>query len=118
MNSLSISEVFWRSFSRMAIMRTWRVSSTRSIIRRKKELLLGQKVAIGAGFDDRAMRIEPTVLVDVDPDSRVMTEEIFAPILPVLTWRKLEEAIEFVRSRPKPLALYLSLGIGAWKNAC
>ena len=56
------------------------------------------------------MRIEPTVLVDVDPDSRVMTEEIFAPILPVLTWRKLEEAIEFVRSRPKPLALYLFTG--------
>jgi aldehyde dehydrogenase (NAD+) len=76
----------------------------------KKELLLGQKVAIGGGFDDRAMRIEPTVLVDVDPDSRVMTEEIFAPILPVLTWRKLEEAIEFVRSRPKPLALYLFTG--------
>lgn len=76
----------------------------------KKELLLGQKVAIGGGFDDRTMRIEPTVLVDVDPDSRVMTEEIFAPILPVLTWRKLEEAIEFVRSRPKPLALYLFTG--------
>ncbi len=76
----------------------------------KKELLLGQKVAIGGGFDDRTMRIEPTVLVDVDPDSQVMTEEIFAPILPVLTWRKLEEAIEFVRSRPKPLALYLFTG--------
>lgn len=76
----------------------------------KKELLLGQKVAIGGGFDDRTMRIEPTVLVDVDPDSRVMTEEIFAPILPVLTWRKLEKAIEFVRSRPKPLALYLFTG--------
>ncbi len=76
----------------------------------KKELLLGQKAAIGGGFDDRAMRIEPTVLVDVDPDSRVMTEEVFAPILPVLTWRKLDEAIEFVRSRPKPLALYLFTG--------
>ncbi len=76
----------------------------------KKELLLGQKAVIGGGFDDRAMRIEPTVLVDVDPDSQVMTEEVFAPILPVLTWRKLEEAIEFVRSRPKPLALYLFTG--------
>ncbi len=76
----------------------------------KKELLLDQKVAIGGGFDDRTMRIEPTVLVDVDPESRVMTEEVFAPILPVLTWRRLDEAIGFVRSRPKPLALYLFTG--------
>lgn len=76
----------------------------------KKELLLDQKVAIGGGFDDQSMRIDPTVLVDVDPESRVMTEEVFAPILPVLTWRRLDEAIGFVRSRPKPLALYLFTG--------
>jgi aldehyde dehydrogenase (NAD+) len=73
----------------------------------KKALLAGQTVAFGGKFDDAKRKLEPTVLIDVDPDSPVMQEEIFGPILPVLTWKKLDEAIEFVRSRPKPLALYL-----------
>jgi aldehyde dehydrogenase (NAD+) len=47
------------------------------------------------------------VLIDVDPGALVMQEEIFAPILPVLTWTDLQEAVDFVRARPKPLALYL-----------
>src|SRR5690606_1880248 len=58
-------------------------------------------------FDDTTRKIDPTVLIDVDPESAVMQEEIFGPILPVLTWKKLDEAIEFIRIRPKPLALYL-----------
>lgn len=73
----------------------------------KKALLEGQTVVIGGGFDDVTRQIEPTVLIDVDPESAVMQEEIFAPILPVLTWKKLDQAIEFVRSREKPLSLYL-----------
>ncbi len=73
----------------------------------KKALLEGQTVAIGGKYDDTKHKLEPTVLIDVDPDSPVMQEEIFGPILPVLTWNKLDDAIEFVRSRPKPLALYL-----------
>ena len=73
----------------------------------KKALLAGQTVAFGGKFDDAKRKLEPTVLIDVDPDSPVMQEEIFGPILPVLTWKKLDEAIAFVRSRPKPLALYL-----------
>lgn len=76
----------------------------------KKELVKGQTVAFGGGFDDEKRKIEPTVLIDVDPESPVMQEEIFAPVLPVLTWTKLEEAIEFVGVRPKPLALYLFTG--------
>jgi aldehyde dehydrogenase (NAD+) len=70
-------------------------------------MLEGQKAVIGGGFDDARRFIEPTVLIDVPPDSTVMQEEIFAPILPVLTWTDLDEAIRFVRERPKPLALYL-----------
>lgn len=73
----------------------------------KKILLEGQKIAFGGGFDDQKRLIEPTVLIDVDSESPVMQEEIFAPILPVLTWTKLDEVIDFIRSRPKPLALYL-----------
>ncbi len=73
----------------------------------KKKLLEGQTAAIGGRFDDSRRFIEPTVLIDVDPASPIMEEEIFAPILPVITWKNLNEAIEFVVSRPKPLALYL-----------
>ena len=73
---------------------------------RKKEMLEKQKAVIGGGYNDTCRFIEPTVLVDVDTDSLVMQEEIFAPILPVLTWTDLNEAIKFVQSRPKPLALY------------
>lgn len=73
----------------------------------KKQLLSGQKAALGGGCDDALRFVEPTVLVDVDPDSPVMQEEIFGPILPILTWKTLDEAVAFVRARPKPLALYL-----------
>ena len=73
----------------------------------KKALLEGQTIAFGGVFNDEQHTLEPTVLIDVDPESAVMQEEIFGPILPVLTWTKLDEAIVFVRSRPKPLALYL-----------
>ena len=75
--------------------------------RRKKTLLEGQHAVLGGGWDDTRRFIEPTILVDVDPASPVMQEEIFAPILPVLTWRRQEEAVAFIRARPKPLALYL-----------
>lgn len=75
--------------------------------RRKKELLDGQTAVIGGRWDDSRRFIEPTVLIDVDPESPIMQEEIFAPILPVITWDSLDEAISFIQKRPKPLALYL-----------
>lgn len=50
--------------------------------------------------------IPPTILDDVLPSSPVMQEEIFGPILPVIVYDSLEEAIAFVNQRPKPLALY------------
>ena len=74
---------------------------------RNKKLLDGQKAAIGGGWDDARRFVEPTVLVDVDPGSAIMQEEIFGPILPVLTWKNLDDAIQFIQARPKPLALYL-----------
>ena len=55
----------------------------------------------------RELQIQPTVVVDPDPDEPLMTDEIFGPILPVLTVQSLDEAITFVNSRPKPLAAYL-----------
>ena len=75
--------------------------------RRLLGLLEGQSVQCGGRFDEQALRIEPTVLHPVAPDSPVMGEEIFGPLLPVLTWSTLSEAIQFIRQRPHPLALYL-----------
>lgn len=73
--------------------------------------LLGDgKIVIGGRVDEAANRIEPTVLVDVDPDSAVMREEIFGPILPVLTVADLDEAMAFILARDKPLAAYLFTG--------
>ncbi len=64
-------------------------------------------VAHGGGTDAAKVRIQATVVVDPALDEPLMTEEIFGPILPVLTVQSLDEAIEFVNSRPKPLAAYL-----------
>ncbi|GIV43144.1 MAG: aldehyde dehydrogenase [Bacteroidia bacterium] len=51
--------------------------------------------------------IAPTLLDNVNPESPVMQEEIFGPILPILTYKNLQEAIDFINTRPKPLALYV-----------
>jgi aldehyde dehydrogenase (NAD+) len=64
-------------------------------------------VAIGGGSDASKLNIQPTVVVDPAADEPLMTDEIFGPILPVLTVQNLDEAIEFVNARPKPLAAYL-----------
>jgi len=65
------------------------------------------RVALGGNSDRSTLTVDPVVLVDPDPESPVMTEEIFGPILPVLTVQSLSEAIAFVKGLPKPLAAYL-----------
>jgi len=65
------------------------------------------RVAVGGGSDPSTLKIQPTVVVDPAPDEPLMTDEIFGPILPVVTVQSLDEAITFVNSRPKPLAAYL-----------
>ena len=70
--------------------------------------LLGSGRTVVGGGHDRADRyLAPTVLADVDPDSPVMREEIFGPILPIVTVAGLDQAIDFVNDRDKPLALYV-----------
>ena len=62
---------------------------------------------VRGGRTDAATRfIEPTVILDPAPDSPVMTTEIFGPVLPVCTFETLDEAVDFVNGREKPLALY------------
>lgn len=69
-------------------------------------LLASGKVVVGGETDKAAKYIAPTVLTDVSPDSPVMGQEIFGPILPILTVASLDEALAFIRDRDKPLALY------------
>lgn len=70
-------------------------------------LMEGAKVYYGGHSDAEKLRIEPTVLLGITPQSAVMQEEVFGPILPVITYDKLDTAIRFVNGREKPLALYL-----------
>ena len=65
------------------------------------------KVVLGGGSDPNSLKIQPTVLDGVSPEDSVMQEEIFGPVLPVLPFDRVEEALEFVNARPRPLALYL-----------
>jgi aldehyde dehydrogenase (NAD+) len=65
------------------------------------------KVAVGGKCNAESLRIQPTVVVDPDPDGPLMKNEIFGPILPVITVQSLDDAIRFVNSRPKPLSAYL-----------
>jgi aldehyde dehydrogenase (NAD+) len=65
------------------------------------------KVVTGGRSDGATLRIEPTLLVDPSPTDPVMADEIFGPLLPVLTVESLDQAVQFVNSRPKPLALYV-----------
>jgi aldehyde dehydrogenase (NAD+) len=67
----------------------------------------GAKVVVGGTANPTERYLAPTVLVDVPADAPVLQEEIFGPVLPVVTYRTLEDALAYVRSRPKPLALYL-----------
>ncbi|WP_333761860.1 aldehyde dehydrogenase family protein [Streptomyces sp. IBSBF 2390] len=70
--------------------------------------LLGSgRVAVGGVGDRTAKYLAPTVLAGVEPDSPVMREEIFGPILPIVTVAGLDEAIAFINDRDKPLALYV-----------
>ena len=64
-------------------------------------------IAIGGARDAETRFIEPAVLTDVPIDSPAMQQEIFSPVLPVLPYEKLDDCIDFIRSRPKPLALYI-----------
>lgn len=65
------------------------------------------RVVTGGGCDRDALKIEPTVVVDPPAGDPVTSEEIFGPILPIITVDSTEEAVAFVNARPKPLALYV-----------
>lgn len=70
-------------------------------------LMQGVTVRSGGKGDPDTLRIQPTLLDDVSPESPCMQEEIFGPLLPLIPFDDLTEAEDFVLSRPKPLACYI-----------
>ena len=76
-------------------------------------LITPEKVVCGGESDRAARRIAPTILDGVTWDDPVMQEEIFGPILPILTYDRFDDVIPLVNSRPKPLALYIFSEDGA-----
>jgi aldehyde dehydrogenase (NAD+) len=72
---------------------------------------LGTGRVVHGGRHERSdLHFEPTLLTDVPLDAPVMQEEIFGPILPVLSFDKLDDALSLLQNRPTPLALYLFSG--------
>ena len=66
-----------------------------------------EKAAIGGRYHGETLQIEPTVLSDVTWSDAVMQEEIFGPVLPILTYRDMSEVYAMLADKPKPLALYI-----------
>uniref|UniRef100_A0A8C3PSK5 Aldehyde dehydrogenase domain-containing protein n=1 Tax=Calidris pygmaea TaxID=425635 RepID=A0A8C3PSK5_9CHAR len=73
---------------------------------RLQEMLNSGQVVIGGETDEAQRYIAPTVLVDVQPSDPIMQEEIFGPILPIITVANVDEAIDFINSRERPLVVY------------
>lgn len=67
----------------------------------------GAKVEVGGVFEENDLTIHPTVMTGISKDSSIMEEEIFGPILPILTYKNLDEVTEYINCKDKPLALYI-----------
>ncbi len=72
--------------------------------------LIGGNIACGGNFDDEKRKIEPTVIYPATIDDPAMQEEIFGPVLPVLTYSTEEQLLEIISKHPTPLAFYLFTG--------
>jgi aldehyde dehydrogenase (NAD+) len=67
----------------------------------------GATIAVGGELDESDLTIHPTMLTGVTPQMKILQEEIFAPILPVMTYDNIDQAIGYIEARDKPLALYV-----------
>ena len=83
----------------------------RMVSRRHYDRVMGlidpEKVVFGGKGNPETLHIQPTIMDGVTAQDAVMQEEIFGPVLPVIAYDSIDEAVEFVRSREHPLALYL-----------
>lgn len=73
-------------------------------------------VIVGGDHDEKDLWIEPTIVVGVDPEEPIMSEEIFGPVLPILRIKNADEAITFINNRARPLAIYVFTTDTAVKN--
>lgn len=73
---------------------------------RLSNFLNDEEIYWGGKTDKKNCFISPTILNNVNPDAPIMQEEIFGPLLPVISFNKIEEAIEIITQKEKPLALY------------
>ncbi len=73
---------------------------------RLTELLQNSTVLYGGNWDEKKLKIAPTI-VEATEKSKIMEDEIFGPILPILTYETINDVITFVCSKPKPLSLYV-----------
>ena len=73
---------------------------------RVKGLITPEKVVFGGDFDEKTLKIQPTLLDGATLEDAAMQEEIFGPVLPVLTFRTFEDAKKIIAVHPDPLALY------------
>lgn len=74
---------------------------------RVRNLIDFDKTIIGGKTNSETLKIEPTILDNITWDDAVMKEEIFGPVLPILTFKTINEVIETVENHPHPLALYV-----------
>ena len=74
---------------------------------RIEKLLHKGRIVVGGETDRKTRYIAPTIIDGISPSDPIMQEEIFGPVLPVITIKSLDDAINFINERPKPLALYL-----------
>lgn len=74
---------------------------------RLTQLIDHSKVIMGGQYDAKTRYIAPTIMHEVTWDDAIMADEIFGPILPILTYNNLESVIETINSKPKPLACYV-----------
>lgn len=71
-----------------------------------KDPIVAASIVYGGSLDEKNLIIEPTILLNPPLDAEIMTEEIFGPLLPIITLTNIQQSIEFINSKPKPLALY------------
>ncbi len=65
------------------------------------------KIRMGGKWEENSLKIEPTLIENIQWNDPTMEEEIFGPVLPIITYHDIDEMIQQVSERPKPLALYL-----------
>ncbi|XP_061346796.1 aldehyde dehydrogenase family 3 member H1-like [Gastrolobium bilobum] len=68
---------------------------------------VSDKIVLGGQRDEKKLKIAPTIVLDVPEDAMVMQEEIFGPIMPIITVDNIEDSFSIIKSKPKPLAAYL-----------